>query len=109
MSSTFFFQASTSSRVRGVCEGRGAVSQPKSQVEMIVDSIHHGIASEERDNPYLSSSLRADERVNFLHFADHFSPAVGGDEPQLLLQYREREVRPAGLLDLPPWALAYRP
>ena len=74
----------------------------KGQLEVIDDSIHHGIVGEEGDNPHLSAALRADHRIDFIDFADHLSPAFGGDGSELLLHYPNRERLQVRLLDLPP-------
>ena len=58
---------------------------------MVDDSVDHGIVSEERDDLHLSAALRADHRINFIDFADHLGPALGGDRPELLLHHPERE------------------
>jgi len=80
---------------------RGRFVSDESQLQVVDDSIHHGIVGEERDNPHLSSALRADEGINFIHFTDHFGPALGGDGPELLLEYPERGRPRACLPDLP--------
>jgi hypothetical protein len=47
----------------------------KHQIEVVDDSIHHGIVGEESDNPYCAAALRAERGVNLIDLVDHLGPA----------------------------------
>jgi len=66
------------------------------------DAIHHGIIGEESDDLRRAAAMRADHRINFIDFADHLGPALGGDGPELLLHNPESKRPEASLFDLPP-------
>jgi hypothetical protein len=55
---------------------RGRLVCDKRQLEVVDDSVHHGLVDEERDDLHLSAALRADQGVDFVHFTDHLGPAL---------------------------------
>jgi len=67
---------------------------------VVDDLVLHGIVGEEGDDAHLASALRTDHGVNFIHFTDHLSPALGGDG--LVLDNPERKSRKVCLPDLAP-------
>ena len=76
---------------------------------MVGDPIHHGIVCDESNDLHPAAAFRAEHRIDFINLADHLSPALGRDAPELVLDNPERKSRKARFLDLPRWALAYNP
>jgi len=74
----------------------------KCQLEVIDDTVDHGIVGEEGDDAHLAAALRAEHRVNLIDLPDHLGPAFGGEGTELLLHHSERNRHQARLLDLPP-------
>jgi len=57
----------------------------KCELEVVDDAVHHDIVCDESDDAHLALALGAEERVNFINFSDHLSPAAAGDSWALLL------------------------
>jgi len=56
------------------------------ELEVIDDSVHHGIVCEEGDDLHCGAALRAEERGNFIDFAANLGPAPGRETPAVLLE-----------------------
>ncbi len=67
------------------------------ELEVVDDPIHHGIIRNKSDDLHLAAALRADEGINFIHFADHLGPALGGDSPELLPHPLAPLLQPLGM------------
>jgi len=59
----------------------------KSQLEVIDDSVHHGVVGEEGDDLHRPSASRADHGVEFKDFPDHLGPAFKKKAPEPFLSY----------------------
>ena len=67
--------------------GSGAPVRDRYQLELVDGAVHHGIVGKESDDLHRAAALRADYRINFIGFADHLDPALGGDRPELPLNH----------------------
>ena len=67
--------------------GRGRPLGDKGQLEIGDGSVDHGIGSEKGDGFHRRTALGAEERVNFIHLADHLGPALRGNGPELSVHY----------------------
>jgi len=56
---------------------------------VIDDHVHYGIVGEEGDDLHHRTALRTQQRVNFINFADHLSPASAGNSLEFLLDKEE--------------------
>jgi hypothetical protein len=74
----------------------------KCQFEVADDFVDHGIVGQEGDDLHRGAALRTDRGVDFIDFADHLGPALGGAGPQLLLYDPEGESLQARLPDFSP-------
>ncbi len=84
---------------------RGRSLCHKGQLEMLDDSVHHGIVGEEGNDAHLALALGTEERVDFVDLADHLGPALGGDGPELVLDNPEWQRCEACLPDFPPMGI----
>lgn len=85
----------------GDVSGWGSIGN-KGQLEVIDDSIHHGLICEESNDPHFSAALGADHGVDFIHLTDHLGPAFRGNGSELRLHHAEMGNFAACLLDFPP-------
>jgi hypothetical protein len=68
--------------------GRGSL-RDKDQLEVVDDSVHHGMVGEESDDLHLSAALRAEQWVNFIDLVEDLVLAVLLDE---LLDFLDDQV-----------------
>ena len=70
---------------------RGRFVCHEGELEVIDDAVDQGIVGQESDDAHRPSASRAEHRVNLIHLADHLSPVLGGDGPEILLPLPERK------------------
>lgn len=77
----------------------------KRQLQVVDDSVHHRELGEEGDDTHLALTFRTSERVDFIDFTDHLSPAAAGDPGVLVFDDDDELARCLRLAHLAPMSI----